>query len=261
MKVILRLFKWVLFSILGLLGIVFLLLALDRDYQAVALSETDQQSIKAQKEYLSEADSTLYDSLLAVYGKNKTLAEGFEIQCLLALSHYPELKETPIDFLVQPAFLPLASRPDPKSVLFPWIQRRYWVVISNASTDFFEPILLHNTPFNEQVGIIGHELAHTVYYQDKSALQLAYIAYCYEYDNAFHTNFERETDQRAIAHGLGYQLYDFAFFVRKAFGDSQEEIAAEEGDTYLSPKEIAIEMEKYDCYKDTLDSAASFFVD
>lgn len=259
MKIIWPLFKWLLFSILGLLLVVLLLLILDGDYQAVVLSETDKKSIKARKEYSPEADSILYFSLVEAYGKNKTLAKGFEIQCLLALSHYPELKETPIDFLVQPAFLPLASRPDPTSVLFPWIKRKYLVVISNASADFFEPILLHNTPFNEQIGIIGHELAHTVYYQDKSALQLAYIAYCYEYDGSFQIDFERETDKRAIAHGLGYQMYDFAFFVRKAFGDSQEEIAAEEGDMYLSPKEISAEMEKYDFYQDPLDSAHTFF--
>jgi hypothetical protein len=28
---------------------------------------------------------------------------------------------------------------------------------------------------------------------------------------------------------LGYQLYDFAFFVRKAFGNTLEEIEAEKG--------------------------------
>ena len=257
MKIILRLLKWTLFSIIGLLLIVILLLALDRDYQTVEMSEADKKAIKAQKEY--STDSSLYSSLLEEYGKNKTLAKDFELQCLLALSHYPELKETPIDFLIQPVFLPLASRPDPKSVLFPWIKRKYLVIISNASADFFEPILLHNTPFNEQVGIIGHELAHSVYYQDKSAFQLARIAYRYEFDNVFHNEFERETDKRAIAHGLGYQLYDFAFFVRKAFGQSQEEIESEEGGTYLSPKEVAVEMEKFDFYKDSLDAPNTFF--
>lgn len=259
MKRILHLLKWLSLSILGLLLLVFLLLLLDRGSQTVELSEADKQSIKAKKQYSSQVDSSLYFSLLETYGKNKTLAEGFEFQCLLALSHYPELKTTPIDFVIKPVFLPLASRPDPKSVLFPWVKRKYLVVISNASADFFEPILLHNTPFNEQVGIIGHELAHSVYYQDKSSLQLARIAYCYEYDNDFSIAFERETDKRAIAHGLGYQLYDFAFFVRKAFGDTQEEIAAEEGDMYLSPKEIVTEMEKYNFYRDTLDAPHTYF--
>jgi len=259
MKIIFRVLKWLLFGILGSVFVVFLLLALDQDYLPVMLGDTERHSINPQKVYFPDTDSSRYYSLLQEYGKNKTLAKGFEWQCLLALSHYPELKETPIDFLLEPAFLPLASRPDPKSILFPWIHRRYRVIISNSSTDFFEPILLRNTPFNEQIGIIGHELAHTTYYLDKSALQITYIALCYQFDNQFRIDFERKADKIAIAHGFGYQMYDFAFFVRKAFGDTRKEIEAEEGDMYLSPKEIANEMKKYDFYLEPLDSVGIYF--
>lgn len=250
LKSILRIIKGIILSILVLITLVFVLLMLDQDAQTIALSEAGKQSISVQRTFTLEEDSSRYAALLEEFGNHKSLAKGFELQCLLALSHYPELKEAPIDFLVEPAFLPLASRPDPVSVLFPWINRKYLVIISSESADFFEPILLRNTPFNEQVGIIGHELAHTVYYLDKSSFQLACIAYCYEYDNNFQTEFERSTDKRATAHGLGYQLYDFAFFVRRAFGNSEEEIAAEEGDTYLSPHEILEEMEEYDFYQE-----------
>lgn len=259
MKIVFRILKWFLVSILGLLLLVFILLLLDTDYRSANLSEVDKKSIIPHKQYTSTVDSSHYQTLLNEYGKNKSLPKGFEWQCLLALSHYPELKETPIDILWKPAFLPLSSRPDPVSVLFPWIKRKYLLVISSKSADYFEKILLHKTPFNEQVGIIGHELAHTVYYLDKSSLSLARIAYNYQYNQEFATAFERETDKRAVAHGLGYQLYDFAFFVRKAFGDTQEEIAQEEGDMYLSPGEIAREMGKYDFYKDTLNAAGTYF--
>ncbi|MEM1134316.1 MAG: hypothetical protein AAGI07_00655 [Bacteroidota bacterium] len=257
MKKFLNIIKWIFLSISSLLLIVFLLLLLDRDYQPVTEKTSAQKNIKVQKVYSNLRDSSLYYSLLKEYGKNKKLAEDFELQCLLALSHYPELKDIPIDFAVHPAFLPLASRPDPLTVLLPWLNRKYLVIISNASADFFEPILLHNTPFNEQVGIIGHELGHTVYYLDKSALELAIIAYRYEYDNEFHHTFERETDKRAVAHGLGYQLYDFAYFVRRAFGDTEEEIENETGGTYLSPKEVLAEMKRYDFYPDTLNHAST----
>ncbi|MCB0611360.1 MAG: hypothetical protein KDD12_26800 [Lewinella sp.] len=259
MKIILRIFKWILLSLLGLITVVFILLLLDRDYRNATLTETEKNAMVAQKAYRPETRDSLYEPLLKEYGQNKKLAEGFEFQCLLALSHYPELKETPIEFLVQPAFLPLSSRPDPVTVLSPWIRRKYLVVISSRSTDYFEQILLKNTPFNEQVGIIGHELGHSVFYLDKSALKLVGIAYNYEYDEDYATQFERETDKRAVAHGLGYQLYDFAFFVRKAFGDSQEKIAAEKGDMYLSPNELAAEMTKYDCYRDTLNPPGHYF--
>ena len=200
-------------SIAVVILLLFLFIFLDNDYQKDLNYAISQEAVKVQKMYSAEKDSMLYNALLKEFGENKKLAKGFELQCLLALSHYPELKEVPIDFVIKPTFLPLASRPDPVTVLFPWIKRKYLVVISNASTAFFEPILLRNTPFNEQVGIIGHELGHTVYYLDKSAFDLALIAYRYENNNQFHNTFERDTDKRAIAHGLGYQIYDFAYFV------------------------------------------------
>ncbi len=249
MKIIRRIFKWAFLAILSILIIIIVLLALDRDSKNVTLSEVEKQNFKAFPKYDPEVDSNHYFSLLKQFGKNKKLAKGFEYQCLLALSHYPELKDTPIDFLIQPAYIPLSSRPSPITVLFPWVKRKFWVVISDKSNTRFEPILLKNTPFNAQVGIIGHELAHSVYYLDKNSFQLAWIAYKYTKDRLFHRDFERQTDKRAIAHGLGYQLYDFAYYARKSFGRTDEEIAKDEGGgTYLSPNEIKREMEKYVFY-------------
>ncbi|MEO0338299.1 MAG: hypothetical protein AAF242_03705 [Bacteroidota bacterium] len=247
MKIFFRILKWLGLPILGLVVLLVLLLALDNNAEDIQMTAEQHAAIRPMRTLSSEVDSALYYQLLEEYGKNKKLAEDFEYQCLLALSHYPELKNTRIDFLVQPAFLPLASRPETMSVIFPWVKRKYLVIISNASADFFEKILLKNTPFNEQVGIIGHELAHTVYYQDKNSFQLAKIAYDYQYGD-IQVAFERDTDKRAIAHGFGFQMYDFAYFVRRAFDDTEEEIESEEGDMYLSPPEILSEMQQYGFY-------------
>ena len=258
-NLIFRILKWVLLSILGLLLTVFLLMALDHDSKNVELSNEDKKLIKPQKEYQRDSDSSKYYSLLEKFGKNKDLAKGFEIQCLLALSHYPELRDTPIEFLQQPASIQLSSRPDPLSILFPWIDRKYLVIISTEPES--DPVLLRNTPFNEQVGILGHELAHTLYYQDKNSLQLTSLAYRYQYGEDGR-KIERGADKSAIEHGLGYQLYDFAFYVRiELGGDTIEEIASEEGGYYLSPKEIAKEMKKYRFYVDTLPDPSTYFLD
>ncbi|MBX2873318.1 MAG: hypothetical protein KTR30_14500 [Saprospiraceae bacterium] len=258
MKITLRILKWLLLSILGVVLLLFLLLLLDRG--AVERPAPPLPSeIKAPPIYSANVDPKLYNTLLEEFGHHKNLAKGYELQCLLALSHYPELKEVPIDFVVEETFIPLASRPSPITVLLPWLKRKYLVVISSKSADFFEGILMHNLPFNEQVGVLGHELAHSLFYLDKNSFQLARIAYQYEKNGDFHDQFEQDTDKRAVAHGLGYQLYDYAFFVRKSFGDTQAEIAAEEGGTYLSPKELAAEMEKYPFYRDTLRAPASYF--
>lgn len=260
MKITLRILKWISLSLLGLILLLFLLLFLDRG-AIERPAPPPVSAIKAPPIYTADLDPGIYNQLLEEYGQNKNLAKGYELQCLLALSHYPELKEVPIDFVIQETFIPLASRPSPMSVLLPWVKRKYLVVISSKSADFFEGILMHNLPFNEQVGVLGHELAHSLFYLDKNSFQLAWIAYQYEKNGPFHDRFEQDTDKRAVAHGLGYQLYDYAFFVRKSFGNTQEEIAKEEGGTYLSPKELAAEMEKYPFYRDTLRAPDSYFAD
>ncbi|MEM6631062.1 MAG: hypothetical protein AAF694_15380 [Bacteroidota bacterium] len=258
MKIILKTLKWLIITLFASVFLLLLFLLLDAGAQK-EIPTFDPTQVIAIKEYQAPEDSSLYDSLFASYGTNKELPKGFELQALIALSHYPELVETPIEFRIEPAFIPLSSRPDPITVVFPWIKRKYLVVISNESADFFEPILMHNLPFNEQIGVVGHELAHTVFYLDKSSLQLAQIAYQYEYNNEYKIPFERETDQRAILHGLGYQLYDYSFFTQKSFGRSLEEIKAMEGNMYLGPTEITREMERYEFYRDTLDTPESYF--
>lgn len=260
MKTILRILKWMLISLLGIVLLLVLLLALDGGARVVPLGPP-QSAIRAPMTYSPAVEPEQYNDLLETFGQQKRLAKGYELQCLLALSHYPELKEVPIEFRIEETFIPLASRPEPLSVLFPWIKRKFLVVISSKSADFFEEILMHNLPFNEQVGVLGHELAHTLYYLDKNSFQLAQIAYKYQYDGDFHDSFERETDKRAVAHGLGYQLYDYAFFVRKSFGNTQAEIEQEEGGTYLSPRELAAEMEKFSFYRDPVRPADSYFSD
>ncbi len=260
-KRVVLILKWILCSLLGLFISLFFLLALDKDANHELLSDIDSTTVRAYKEYTQTIDSAIYFSLLEEYGSNKILPREYELQCLLALSHYPELKETSIEFKVQPAFVPLYSWPEPKSVLFPWIKRRFMVVISTKSADFFEPILFHNLPFNEQVGIIGHELAHTIFYKTKSALATTAIAFQYQFIPEFATSIERDADKIAIAHGFGYQLYDYAFFVRKAFGRSLTEIENEKGNNYLSPGEIAIEMERYDFYQAPLPTPITYFSD
>jgi hypothetical protein len=61
--------------------------------------------------------------------------------------------------------------------------------------------------------------------------------------------------------GWGTNSMTLLFFVRKAFGNTLEEIEAEKGDMYLSPGEIAEEMKKYKFYPDTLNAPESYFED
>lgn len=261
-KLVFQILRWLVLGILGVLAVLFLLLVSNNDAKPAGLSEEERAAMVVRLEYSEAADAARFDELIEEFGNKKQLAPGFELQCLLALSHFPELRDTPIDFVVGPVYWPLSSRPEILSTLLPWLERKYLVFISSGSDDHWEPILLKNTPFNEQVAIIAHELGHSVYYQDKTALQLIKIGYRYEYDRDFYLEFERFGDELAIERGLGYQMYDYAWFVRKAFGNSQEKIESNQGGgPYLNPKEIAREMEKYEFYQEPLPLGELYFAE
>ena len=174
------------------------------------------------------------DSLKQLYGRNKRLLKKYELQTLLALSHYPELKEVFINFYEEEAFLPLASRPEPASMLGAKDTWQYNVIISTKSIDELEPILLHRIPFNAQIGIIGHELAHTAYYLDKNVAQMLLIALNYPFPD-FRAAFEKNTDRRALFHGLGWQLLHYSQYARQVMKYDETNLGS---DYYLSPTEI-----------------------
>jgi hypothetical protein len=180
------------------------------------------------------------DSLRALYGKNKQLIKAYELQILLALSHYPELKEIPIHFYQEEAFIPLASRPEPLQMLQSKQKWQYNIIISTKSIEAMEPVLVKNLPFEAQVGIIGHELAHTSYYLDKSVWQMLLIGLNYIFPD-FRARFEKNTDRRSIAHGLGWQLLAYARYARKVMQYEETSLGSE---YYLSPAEVEMQIKQ-----------------
>lgn len=218
--------------------LVFLLGDASGQEEAHAFSQQVVQQYKAE-DFVGKLDS-----LNALYGKNKKLPEGYEIQALLALSHYPELKDVPIEFVLKKTLIPLASRPKVFTKLAGKPKQAYSVIISTGSTENLNKIILENLPFNAQIGVLGHELGHTIFYQDKGFFDILKIGICYLF-NGYRATFERDTDKRTIAHGLGPQLYDWAKFIREQDDNNKRG----EGDDfldkyYLTPKEIAELMEQ-----------------
>ena len=130
----------------------------------------DSRAADAQvtRDYSERGERGRFQELLYEYGQNKSLPPGFELQALLALSHYPELKTVNIRFVDDDVDIPLSSRPHQASLLKGAEKRHYLVVIDSNREQGNGAFLLKNQPFNAQVGILGHELAHTVYYLDRS---------------------------------------------------------------------------------------------
>jgi len=187
------------------------------------------------------------DSLTALYGEKKDLPRGFEKQSLLALSRFPELRDTRITFKVSPALIPVACRPNYFSLFKGQQNRRYNVWISSKSRMVPEGVLLHNLPFNAQVSMLAHELGHTYYYEKLSIAEFIKFGFCYLVNSNYRAKHERTTDKLVISRGLGKGLLENAEFIRDH--PETSDYFSEEGnflDTYyLTPTEILHILENY----------------
>ena len=173
----------------------------------VLLFETWAALLGAQVELPAEADlRAQYDTLLSRWGTHKQLPAGLELQALVALSYYPELRDAYIRFEYKKATLPYASKPRFVSLLHPFGKRCYRIIISTQSTALREPTLMKNLPFQAQIGALGHELAHTAYYSKTGSWKLLSDGLRYSSDR-FKEKFEKMTDDIAIEHGLDWYIY------------------------------------------------------
>ncbi|MFI3286166.1 MAG: hypothetical protein R3Y08_05870 [Rikenellaceae bacterium] len=182
------------------------------------------------------------DSLSEVYGKNKIFIEEFLEATLIALSYYPELVDVPIEFKYSKEATTMAARPKPLSMLS---KRRYLVVVNNSEA--FEGVHLEDVPFNAQIGIIGHELAHIADYEKYNLSGVVGLLLRYS-SKPRKALFEKEIDRATIDRGLGWQLYDWAIFVLSDESGSSEQYRAFKRKYYLTPNEIESQIEFYSRY-------------
>ncbi len=180
-------------------------------------------------------DKEQVDSLLVLYGSNKVFVDEFLEPTLIALSYYPELKSTKIEFKYSKEATTMAARPKPSSMFW---RRNYLVVINNREE--FEGIHLEDVPFNAQIGIIGHELAHIADYQNHNFIGVMGILFRYS-SKKRKPLFEKEIDRSTIDRGLGWQLYDWAQYSFSTQNGATDEYREFKRKHYLSAEQI----EKY----------------
>ncbi len=196
-------------------------------------SITYAQKVEAPRLYSELIWAPKKDSLLKAVGMNKTFVAKYELASLIALMHYPELKETKIEFKTKALSTTMAARPKGLNV-FRRKGKRHYVVIINNSVDAKVPV--DSVSFNAQVGVIGHELAHILDYESKGSFRVVGNGLGYA-SKKFRTKFERATDQRTIDHGLGWQCYDWSYYVYH-YKHTPKEYLEYKKKTYMSYKEI-----------------------
>ncbi len=210
-----------------------------------------QQPVK----HFNRSDFSATDStrLANEYGNNKVLVPQFALPMLVALSYFPELKNTRIQFITKPAYSLLRTSPQLGGIMCRKT-RRFSIVISDSTMWKLEPIMLAQMDFNTQVGVIGHELSHVSDFSRRSFINLA-ASGVWHLSSKYIDRFEYMTDSICIAHGLGYQLLAWSMFVRNALHTGNYDGADNINkpmmhERYMNPATITARMKKISIYNE-----------
>ena len=163
---------------------------------------------------LTAADNETIADSLQQYAKNKVIPHQYEKPILTALSHFPELKNVHVLFRIKKQYTPLTTQPDLASIFKIKNYRTYIITISNQTIDTLKRLLFQNLTFEEQVGVIGHELSHVVDFNSKNFPQTIGIGIGH-ISKKFLDRMEFNTDRICIQHGLGQYLLAYSSHVRQ----------------------------------------------
>lgn len=167
-------------------------------------------------EDITLAMDSAYSFLKEMNSINKKIPPVYEKQVLYALSYFPELAQTKIRLKIKKSRGGIIStRPTVGSLLRRSSKRSYIVAI-NDSIEGRKLPSFSNAGVNGQVGILGHEFSHIIYFQNKTGFGLMGILIGHV-SRKYMDHFENKTDSVDIERGLGYQLIDWNLYLEKGF--------------------------------------------
>lgn len=147
---------------------------------------------------------------------NKQIDNRLQKQAIYSLSYFPELKQIKIAFKFKKGKSGIIStRPTMASILRRSSKRSYVVIVTDSIRGRILP-LFERGGINGQVGIIGHELCHILYFQRKTGLGLIGLGIKH-ISKRFMDNFENKTDSVNIVRGFAYQLMGWKIYLDEEF--------------------------------------------
>ena len=176
---------------------------------------------------------------------NKIVPDTIWREAYVALSHYPELKDTPIEFRFKKNIKKSFMQAQPKigGILKNRKDRSYIIFINEKFTIEGQEFDISMVPSEVLIGWIGHELGHIMDYRDRSALDLIWFGLKYITSKNYIREAERAADTYAVNHGLGQQIIatkDFIINHSKLSDIYKNRIE----DLYLSPEEIMVMLDE-----------------
>lgn len=172
-------------------------------------------------------------------GAQHKIPEAIRTNVETALSYYPQLEDTTIEFRFKKNIKKstMQARPTFGSFFRSRKNRSYVILISETFKISDKEFMTRHIPDDIFIGWIGHELGHIMDYQNRNKLDLIWFGIKYLFSQNHIIEAERAADSYAVSHGMAdYILKTKDFILNNA------EIAQSYKDRiiryYLSPEEI-----------------------
>lgn len=170
---------------------------------------------------------------------NKIIPANIAEEVKTALSYYPELKDTPIEFKYKTAIKKstMQAQPDLKSIFRSQEKRGYKILISTKFHIEKKAFNIEDVDSEVLIGWFGHELGHVVDYSDRSTLGMLIFGLKYLFSKSHLKEVERTADMIAINHGMAESILATKDFILNNVHISpayKQRIAK----LYMSPEEI-----------------------
>jgi hypothetical protein len=188
---------------------------------------------------IDSSKSSLSDRMKLICPSYSSIPTELEIPMLLALIHFPEIKNSRIKFKLAKIKTTMNARPTMGSLIFRSKEKRTYIVrINDQKMD--SVISIFEVPYNAQIGVFGHEFSHFVDYVGLSFWGVLKRGLSYgspEKKSAY----EKQTDILTIQHGLGEELLDWSDYVLNR-SNATSAYKSFKRSTYLTPPEIKAEI-------------------
>jgi hypothetical protein len=165
----------------------------------------------------------------------------------IALSHYPQLANTPIEFKFKKHIRKstMQAQPEFLSVFKRRKHRSYRILISERIKIADSVYFTKDIPSEIMIGWLGHELGHVVDFEQRSGLNLIGFGIRYLASKKYIRGAERRADSYAVKYGMEEYILATKEFILKKAGLSQKYINRIK-DLYLSPEEIMLLVQERD---------------
>lgn len=170
---------------------------------------------------------------------NKIFPKSLRDEVAQALSFYPELNDTPIEFKFKDNIRKSTMQAQPRFSSFfkSKKNREYLILISRNIQIDDEEFTISDIPSDVIVGWLGHELGHIMDYSGRTNIGMLIFGIRYLFSSTHIKKVERTADTYAIAHGMGEYIIKTKDFILEN-ADISEKYKARIRRLYISSEEV-----------------------